>query len=377
MFSRSNLKKRGFKKFLAAVSLTGLMIVASGCASGANTGDQPAKKTVYFLVPNATTPAWPTYYMPAVTEAFKKLMPDVKLVTQSADNDSAKQLSQVEAAIAQQASAVIISPPNPAQAGAALAKLAAAEIPAVAYLNDPNGGPVNSYVWVDFETIGKYWGTWLQDNLVDSVAHKPVRLAAIYGDPTFEVYNQWLAGIKPHLDALVADGSVKIVCQADTTGWAPSVAQQAMEQCLTKTDNGVDATLAMNDSTMDGIWAALKAQELNGKVSMIGGHDGSLTAVQRILAGDQLGTFHPDGKQLGEAAAKLIQAALAGKKPSSTGVINGKFDNGFVKGGVPTVFGKENLISADNVKQEIVDNGIFTKEEICTGIAAGAAYCKA
>jgi D-xylose transport system substrate-binding protein len=379
MFDRITVRRR-LTKGLATLSVIGLMTTAAACGSDdgnsdQNSGGDKASGKVFFLVPNATTPAWPTYYMPAVEKAVEEMLPDVELVTESADNDPAKQLSQVEAAIAQQAAAVIISPPNPAQAGAALAKLAAADIPAIGYLNDPNGGPVNSYVWVDFATIGEYWGQWLRDNLEKEVGHSPVRLAAIYGDPTFKVYDLWLEGIKPELDALVDEGKVEIVCQADTPGWDPAVAQKAMEQCLTSTDNNVDVTLAMNDSTSDGIWAALKAQGLNGKVIMAGGHDGSLTAIQRILVGDQVGTFHPDGEQLGQAAASLVQAALEGESADSTGFINGTFDNGFVDGGVPTVFGKENLVTADTVQQEIVDNGIFTKDDICEGIAAQSDFC--
>jgi len=323
MKTRSTIRSRT-TRLLAAVVVTCAAVGLAGCAPGADSeGDAPQR--VFFLVPNATTPAWPTYYMPAVQAAFEEYLPNVELITDTADNDSAKQLSQVEAAIAQQAAAVIISPPNPAQAGAALAKLAAADIPAIAYLNDPIGGPVNSYVWVDFKTIGEYWGQWLLDNLSEGDGD-PIQLAAIYGDPTFEVYHLWLEGIQPALDQLVDEGRVEIVCEADSTGWDPSVAQQAMEQCLTKTGNQVDVTLAMNDSTSDGIWAALKAQGLNGTVQMIGGHDGSLTAIQRVLVGDQVGTFHPDGVQLGEATARLVQAALEGKSADSTGFINGSFD---------------------------------------------------
>ena len=207
MFDRITVRRR-LTKGLATLSVIGLMTTAAACGSDdgnsdQNSGGDKASGKVFFLVPNATTPAWPTYYMPAVEKAVEEMLPDVELVTESADNDPAKQLSQVEAAIAQQAAAVIISPPNPAQAGAALAKLAAADIPAIGYLNDPNGGPVNSYVWVDFATIGEYWGQWLRDNLEKEVGHSPVRLAAIYGDPTFKVYDLWLEGIKPELDALV------------------------------------------------------------------------------------------------------------------------------------------------------------------------------
>jgi D-xylose transport system substrate-binding protein len=182
--------------------------------------------------------------------------------------------------------------------------------------------------------------------------------------------------MQPLLDELESSGKVEIVCKADSTGWAPPEAQTATEQCLTKNGNDVDAIVAMNDSTGDGIWAALKKEGLNGKVPIVGGHDASLTGVQRVLAGDQVATFNFDAKAAGEAAAKLLAAAIAGESPDSTGLINFSFDNGFVEGGVPTAKAPENAVTPDTVQELVVDTEIFPKEEICKGIAADSEFCK-
>ncbi|MDE3075691.1 MAG: substrate-binding domain-containing protein, partial [Chloroflexota bacterium] len=279
------------------------------------------KGTVYFLWPNTSTPGWPQYYIPTMINAFKKYLPNMVLVQQSANDSQPTQLGQVEAAIANKATAVILSPPVPTQAGGELQALAAAHIPAIAYNNDPIGGPVFAYVWVNYTAVGKYWGGYLKDNLVKDVGHTPVQLVEVLGDPTFDVYRRWLLGIDPVVQPLVQNGQVQIACKFDTTGWVPATAQTQMEQCLTKAPKGVDAVVAMNDSTSDGAAAALAGAGLLGKVKFYGGHDGDLQVIQRILAGQQVGTFHADGVQAGTSAAALVQAALTGKTAQSTGFI--------------------------------------------------------
>jgi D-xylose transport system substrate-binding protein len=361
----------------SSVVSIGLNTGSASAAGGTVTVNTKLTGSVYMLWPNTTTPGWPTYYIPSMVSAFKKYLPKMKIVQESANNSQTTQQGQVQAAIASHATAVVLSPPDPQLAGAELKELKAAKIPVVAYNNDPDGGPVFAYVWVNFGYVGQWFGKWLSTNLVKKVGHTPVRLAEIYGDPTFAVYNNWLAGITPILQPLIKSGKVQVVCKANTPGWVPATAQTAMQACLTKTGHKVDAVLTMNDSTTDGVAAALQGASPNllGKVLLVGGHDGDLLSVQRVLAGDEVATFHPDGVQAGKAAAALIQAALQGKSAKSTGYINASFNNGFVKGGVPTVEAPEQLIIPSTVQQTIVNEGILTKGAICTGIAAKSKYC--
>jgi D-xylose transport system substrate-binding protein len=334
------------------------------------------KGTVCLMWPNETTPAWTAYQIPTAVAAFKKYLPNMKQLQSNGNNDAATQLSQVQSCIAEKATAALISPTVPEEAGAELKDLAAAHIPAIALDQDPDGGPVYAYVWVDFHQVGQWFGQYMTAHLVKNVGHTPVRLAEIYGDPTFAVYQDWLAGITPYLSALIKQGDIKVVCKANTTSWEPTIAQTNMEQCLTKTGNGVDAVLAMNDSTSDGIAAALATQHLLGKVKIYGGHDGDLTTVQRVLAGDQIATWHPNDEAQALDAVVLVEAAMAGKTAQSTGLVNYHFENGYTKGGVPTVQAPEVLVTATNIQQSIVDPGLATKAEICTGIATSSTFCK-
>ncbi|MDE3076756.1 MAG: hypothetical protein KGJ86_15170, partial [Chloroflexota bacterium] len=105
-------------------------------------------------------------------------------------------------------------------------------------------------------------------------------------------------------------------------------------------------------------------------------HDGDLQTLQRILLGQQYGTFHPDGHQTGLATVALVQAAVQGKTPQSTGYINGTFLNGFYPQGVPTYLTPETLVTAANMQQTVVDEGFLPKDQICTALVANTAFCK-
>jgi D-xylose transport system substrate-binding protein len=360
------------------VTATSAGLVASQASATPKVSvDKNLKGTVYLLYPNSTTPSWPLYQVPTMQAAFKKYLPNIKTVAENGNNSQTTQQGQVEAAIAQHAKAVVLSPPDPELAGAELKELAAAHIPAIAWDNDPDGGPAFAYVWVNFAYVGKWFGNWIKQHLISDVGHTPVRLAEIYGDPTFAVYDNWLSGITPALAPLVKSGKVDVVCKANTPGWVPATAQTSMQACLTQTGDKVDAVLGMNDSTMDGIAAALQATSpsLLGKVLMIGGHDGDLLSVQRVLAGDQIATFHPSGADQGLATVSLVTAALTGKTAKSTGWINYQFDNHYQKGGVPTVEVSEQIITQNTVQANIVNEHILTKAEICTGLATSSAFC--
>jgi D-xylose transport system substrate-binding protein len=371
----------------ATVGLTSSLIIAGIPPTSAATQRQPsvagvpnpvvdqAKGIVCLFWPNQTEPGWVPFAKSGIA-AFHKYMPNMKQLTYDGDNSAETQLSQVQACIANKPTLAVISPPVPTDAGAALKDLAAAHIPTIAQDNDPDGGPVYAYVWVNFIQVGTYYGQYMTAHIASQISHRPIRVAEILGDPTFAVYHDWLAGITPYLSKLISSGLIKVVCKANVPGWDPTTAQTTMEQCLTKTGNGVDAILGMNDSTMDGMAAALETQHLLGVVKMYGGHDSDLTTLQRILAGDQYATFHPDNQFQFLDTITLAEAALAGKSPQSTGLITYYLNNGYVKGGVPTIRATEQAVTAANMQQTVVDEGLYTKAELCTSIALTSAFCK-
>jgi D-xylose transport system substrate-binding protein len=184
------------------------------------------------------------------------------------------------------------------------------------------------------------------------------------GDPnaTF-LFQGMMEVLKDGLDS----GKIVNVCETFTDGWKPDNAQKNMEQCLTSTDNKVDAVLSENDGMASGVVAALEAQGMAG--IPVGGQDGDLAAINRVALGTQTVSVWKNATDLGvTAAAAAIALADGVAMDQIEGV--GKFSGG--KNGVemnsillaPTPITKSNIDVA-------ISAGHISKEQACAGVAAG------
>ena len=131
----------------------------------------------------------------------------------------------------------------------------------------------------------------------------------------------------------------------------------AVENALTQNNNDVAAVLRPNDGLAGGAIEALAAQDLAGKVVVTGG-DGELAAMKRIAAGTQTMTILKPSAKIAGAAAEAIDAFLSGGTPAWTGSIQ----NG--AGEIQAALVDMVVITADNLKSEIIDAGIFSEAEI-------------
>ena len=107
---------------------------------------------------------------------------------------------------------------------------------------------------------------------------------------------------------------ITIVCEVYTDNWLAEKAQENMEQCLTATDNNVQAVLAENDGMAGGAIAALEDQGLHIPVS---GQDGDNPALNRVARGDQTVSVWKDSRILGKAAGEAAVAMAEGAAKDS------------------------------------------------------------
>jgi D-xylose transport system substrate-binding protein len=99
------------------------------------------------------------------------------------------------------------------------------------------------------------------------------------------------------------------------------------------------------------------------------GQDAELAAVQRIIAGEQYMTVYKAIKPEAEAAAELAYDLAAGKSVPS-GTINGKTNNG--ASDVKSVLLTPVAVTKQNVKDTVVKDGFWTKDQICAAQFAAA-----
>lgn len=330
------------------------------------------------MSPNTT----PTRYLQQDGPDFKKAMatldPNVTVKFDTADGTSGTQLSQVNAAISAGASAIVMVAADPNTSGAILQAAQAAKVPVIGYENTPLNGPMYAQVMFDPNMAGKlqaqYFASQVQSGALGA---KPVTVARLYGNQGDVYTTQMLQGQNSVLQPLINDGSIKVVCASYVTNWDPAVAQSQAQQCLTKTQNKVDAFLGFYDGITAGIIAA--ETSANVKIPVYGGQNPELTGPQYMLTGQQQDEVLKPFSDEATAAAKLAIAAMKGDKPGS--LASKTIDNG---GGfkIPTAYLSETYIHLTKgqdpglVVQKIVDLGFFTWSEICTGPAKDTATCK-
>lgn len=285
-------------------------------------------------------------------------------VSADAQGSAAKQLTDVEALIAQGVDALIILAMDKDAIGPAVDKAAAEGIPVVGYdrLIEDNRA---FYLTFDNKGVGKIIAETVK-------AAKPEgNYAIIKGDPGDPNAAFLLEGMMEVIGADVEAGKIKIVGEAFSEGWKPENAQANMEQILTANNNAVDAVLAENDGMAGGVIAALQAQ---GLTVPVGGQDGDLAALNRVARGSQTVSVWKDSRQLGKAAAEIASALAGGTAMDAVpGAV--KWSGGEKGVEMSAIFLAPTPITKDNLNV-VIDAGHISKEQACEGAAEGVAACQ-
>jgi D-xylose transport system substrate-binding protein len=361
------------RRSVLATGAIGLAVTVAACGGGGDGGGGGSGKKVYMLLPNTTTVRFVTQDGPKFKSAMEKSLPGAKVIVQNAENDPSKQVQQVETAISGGADAIVLVAADPYIAGGALQKAQQAKVPVILYDHDARGGAAEAQVVFNSLSVGQNQGRDAAKVLGDGTTAKPKVIARIYGNQGDYGTTNYKKGQDQFLDPLIQAGKVKVACETYTPNWDPAKAQNEVEQCLTKTNNQLDGVVVMNDGTAGGAIAALKGQNLQGKVPVIGGQDADLQGIQYILLGYQYDTVYKPFKLQAQTAAELTADVLkSGKVPKSS--LDGFVPNGFMKPGVPAKLLPVQILHKDTVSK-VVDDGVWSWKQICAGATAKTPTC--
>jgi D-xylose transport system substrate-binding protein len=359
--------------------LSGLTLLVAGCGGGgSSSAGSSSKKLVYFMAPNTT----PTRYIqqdgPDFKKALEKLDPSIEVKFVNGGGSSDTQLSQANSAIAAGAKALVVVAADPNTSAGLLQAAQQANIPVIGYENPPIKGAMYAQVVFDAKSVGAQQATYFAAQVKSgALGSIPVKVARLYGNKGDVYTSDMLAGQNQVLDPLIKDGSINVVCQDYVKNWAPDAAQTATEQCLTKTQNKIDAFLGFYDGITAGTIAALKGK--NVSIPVYGGQNPELTGLQYMLTGDQQDDVLKAFSVEAAAAAKITLAAIQKQQPPSD-LVKDSVNNG--AGAVPTAklpstyIHLEKGVDPGTVVQKAVDLGMFTWKQICTGPASSTATCK-
>jgi len=283
-------------------------------------------------------------------------------VSTDAQGSAQKQAADIEALIGQNVDVILVVAYDSDAILPSIQKINDAGIKAIAYdvqFEDPNA------LYITFDNVGV--GRIMAQEMLKV---KPEgRYAFIKGDKGDPNATFLFQGMMEVLKANIDGGKIQNVCETFTDGWKPDNAQKNMEQCLTSTNNGVDAVLSENDGMASGVVAALDAQGLAGTVPVTG-QDGDLAAINRVALGTQLVSVWKNSTDLGTVAANAAIALADGADPTSIEGV-AKFNGGAKGVEMNSILLAPTPITKDNI-QVAIDAGHITKEQACAGVAAGA-----
>jgi D-xylose transport system substrate-binding protein len=340
----------------------------AGAQGSSSSGAKPAKapgKKIALLLPESKTARYESKDRPLFEAKVKALCADCQILASNADQDAARQQAQAEAALTNGASVLVLDAVDSASAAVIAEKSKAQKVPVIAYDRlVPNTDAIDYYISFDNESVGRLQG----ESLLKALGGKAdAGIVMINGAPTD---NNGLLFKKGAHGAL--DGKVKVLKEYDTPDWSPDKAQDQMTQALTALNNKLDGVYAANDGTAGGAIAAMKSAGIK-PLPPVTGQDAELAAVQRIVLGEQYMTVYKAIKPQAEAAATIAYHVASGK-PVPAEITGGKTVNNGKKD-VPSVLLVPVAVTKENLKDTVIADGFWTKEQICTQQYAEA--CKA
>lgn len=351
----------------AAAAVLALLVAACGTTSSDDSTSASSEGsesgTVGLLLPESKTTRYEAFDHPYFEKDLKEKCPDCTLEYANADQDAAQQQSQAESMLTKGVDVLVLDPVDGKAAEAIVNKAKAQDVPVVSY-DRLTSGPVDYYVSFDNEKVGELQGQALLDALDKAGTTDSGDVVMINGAPTDPNAAQFKKGAES-----VLDGQVTIGKEFDTPDWSPDKAQSEMQSAITSL--GADKIVGVysaNDGMATGISAAMKSAGMIPPPPLTG-QDAELSAIQRLVTGDQTMTVYKAIGPEAEAAAGMAVALIQGNDypDASDSVNNGSTD-------VPSQLLEPVVVTVDNIKDTVVKDGFYTVDDICTAQYADA--CK-
>ena len=318
---------------LAATALTAALLTA--CAPAADD-----EGTIALLLPDAKTARYETFDRPVFEERVAELG-DFRVLYSNADQDAAKQQQQAESALAAGTDVLVLDPVDGNAAVSIVAAANAQGVPVIAYDRMISGGELAYHVSFDNEKVGQLQAETLVAGL-DAAEREDAGILMINGSPTDSNAALFRAGAREVLDA----AGVSVLGQISQFG------------------DRIAAVYAANDGTASGAVSALKAANV-APYPLVTGQDAELTALQRILTGDQYMTVYKAIKPQARLAAEVAVTLVRGDEVTAPTEIDG----------VPTTLLEPVAVTVDTIADTVIADGFWRVEDICT--PAYAAACAA
>lgn len=311
---------------VAAVVALAVSAAVTVAATGA-TRTSSGGKTICVAMKTQLQRRW-TFDFKAMQAEANKL--GDKVLVQWANDDPAKQTSQVESLLSQGCNSMIIVPVDDKAAASLVSQAKAQSVPVVSYDILIQSKDLSFFVERNNGLVGR-----LQATAALKFTKSRGNYALIKGDGA----NSVARDISTNYDKVFKGKSgIKIVYNQFTKNWDPQKALSVAEDVLGRYNDKVAAFVTSNDGMATGVAQALKERHLVGKV-FVSGLDADPANLQLIAKGVQTMTVWTPIDVQGRLAVDAADALANGQKPKAQGVVNG----------IPTAFVKVIEVNKSNL----------------------------
>jgi len=262
----------------------------------------------------------------------------------SADNDNAKQLSQLEDALSRGAKVIVVQPTDSVAAASYVQKAHAKGAKVISYDRSIASPALDLYVSHDAFRIG----AMSAEEAVKATGGKG-NYVILDGQSGHSVVAEIDRGYTSVLKPLVDKGDIKIIVQKNHDAWSPEQALKTTEDAIAKAKGDIQAVLANNSGMARGAVQAIQAANLGGKKIYVAGSDTDAANVNYLCEGKQTVEVFKDIKPLAEKAAEAAAALAQGTAPAGASPAT--------SGKAPMIAIPVELVTKENARARLIDTG--------------------
>ena len=293
------------------------------------------------------------------------------------------QINGIEDMIKEGADLLIITPIDATSLTGVLKDAADANIPVISYdrliLQSPY---IDYYISFDNYKVGTLQGEFIRDALdLDHAGDQTYNIEFVGGDPADNNAQFFYGGAYDVLSPYIESGALTVLSgqtkffEVATSSWSKDVAKERFEDIINSyygSGNELAAVCCSNDATALGAQEALDLDYKGNNEIIITGQDADEPNMKNIVDGKQSMTVYKALSNESVVAVALGKAIINGEKPGEELIQNGgwdfscNYDTSSYDTGEKVVASyllDPIVITAGNMKAELVDKGYYTEDE--------------
>ncbi|WP_407659463.1 substrate-binding domain-containing protein [Lipingzhangella rawalii] len=361
-----------------AAAAAALALTATACDAATTDGPEGTQGdasieegfTVGLLLPESQTTRYEAHDRPNFEEAVAEVCPNCEVNYQNANEDTDQQQSQVDAMLTEGVDVIALGAVDAEGAGSMVNQAHEQGVPVVAYDRLAEGG-ADHYVSFQNERVGEVQAESLVEALEDEGTIDEGEVVVIHGSPTDPNVDALKAGADP-----VLEENVEIGASYDTPEWSPDEAQSQMEQSITQIGaEDIVGVYSGNDGMAGGIIAAWQGTGVD-EIPPVTGQDAELSAVQRIVAGEQYMSVYKAIADQARVAAEVSIALATGEDIDEYDVAESTTVTDAEGNEVESTLLEPIALTEDNIEETVLADDFHSVEDICTDAYSDTDFCE-